>query len=368
MSKTAIITGCPGQDSYYLVNHLLAAGYKVIGTYRYSSTDFQRRFDGFQLDNPNFSTYCLDITDASGCNELVDKYKPDELYNLAAASHVGESFKNPRSVFSINCGAVINLLEAVRRFSPSTRFLHAGTSEQWGSNYSTDENGVKYQDEQTPFCGNSPYAVSKIAAFEMVRLYRNSYNLFTCSTLCHNHESPRRSENFVTRKITKYIARLYFTFVAVGFENLEFNEENIVCKKSGRTFPKLRLGNIEAVRDWSHAEDFMRGMHLVLSQDYPDDYVLSSGQGRSVRDFLEHAFGLVNIDNFTDFIFIDPEFYRPCEVEFLQGRSTKIREKLGWEPHYTFSELVSSMVKNDLQIASKEAKSMWDLHVEAGNG
>lgn len=342
----ALVSGAPGQDAAWMANFLLDKGYKVIVTYRYSSTDFKTRFKNYPLGHENFQAVCYDIIDPSSCTELINQYNPDEIYNLAAASHVGESFKNPSSVFDINTKAVINWLEAIRKTDPSIRFLQASTSEMWGSNYSTDKGGTKYQDENTPFCGNSPYAISKIAAHNMVKLYRDSYGLFCCSSICHNHESKFRGENFVTRKITKWVAQFYRWRESQG-QKVFTSGINKLGDEPGE-FPKLRLGNVDAVRDWSHAKDFVRGMWMMLQAEEADDYVMASGVGRSVRDFLKEAFKLIGVDNYEDYYVVDPQFYRPCEVEFLQGRATKIREKLGWEPQISFQDLAKEMVEYDI--------------------
>lgn len=341
--KTAIVTGCPGQVATHLVNHLLGLNYKVVGTYRYSSQSLQDRFKNYPLDDPNFLPVCVDIVDPSAVSTLVRTYQPDEIYNLAAAAHVGESFKNPSSVFDINTKAVINFLEALRD-NPATRFIQASTSEMWGSNYTIGEDGARFQDEQTPFNGNSPYAVAKIAAHNMVELYQRSYDLYCCSYIAHNHEGEYRGENYVTMKIIKWLVS-FKSWLKTRHDKLTFSKDHIHC--AGDAFPKLRLGNINAVRDWSYAGDFAEAAHLILQQDEPKTYVLASGRGRSVKDFLDAAFATAKITmlDITNFYVIDPAFYRPCEVEFLQGRSDLIRDELGWEPKTSFEELVERMYK-----------------------
>jgi GDPmannose 4,6-dehydratase len=347
--KTAIVTGCPGQDATLLVDFLLKKDYTVIGTYRYSSTPFDVRFKNYPTNNIHFSAVCCDIVDPSSCLELVNGYQPDEIYNLAAMSHVGESFKQPLTIFDINTKAVVNWLEVIKKVSPHTRLCQASTSEMWGSNFSTDNDNVSYQDESTPFEGNSPYAVSKIAAHNMVKLYRNSYDLFVCSSMCHNHESEFRGEQFVTRKITKWVGEFsrWCYEDAVDLDAIEHNENYLIYKDN--KFPKLRLGNINTVRDWSYAGDFIRAMWMMLQQDYPDDYVLASGKGHTVKDFLHRALSLVGVPDgdYTHYYVIDPKFYRPCEVEFLQGRAKKAKTKLGWYPKVSFDQLVKMMVDYD---------------------
>ena len=710
--KTAIVTGAPGQDAYYLSKLLLDKNYQVVCTYRYSSTAKEERFKEWdQVGHENFKTEVLDITDPTGCFTIVEKYKPNEIYNLAAASHVGESFKNPYSVFTVNTQGVVNLLEAIRQKSPSTRFLQCSTSEMWGSNYSTEARDLdlphehedkaefldyggmvevnKYQDENTPFSPNSPYAAAKLAAHNIVRIYRESYGLFACCSITHNHEcfyentpliikdrygwintvyirdlipnrkdishdssqlsksylgidltvwdgeswqklkfvsrkkinllnkedqkvcyngstrgiccttpnhnfivgnkkipvknltknetklnsggfpdlnnyteislsfakflgflvgdgyvndnaqirlanisekyrseffdcarksgyaksfkvidntsdstygtsqyidlkpcdsvksrylrdliyhkktkhkrvpeiilnsrkeireafldsyykcdglknydyrsyksnsplllqglilidpqrdrasvrtqlnngkfygkidypsknikdynlyhhemvdfdgndvnqhvydievesgkvmagigrlivgnSPMRGEAFVTRKITKWIAKFEKWKRDNGVYNIEphFTENKIVF--GNLEYSKLRLGNISAVRDWSHAADMVKGMHLIMQHNKPEDFVLASGIGHSVEDFLKEAFACVGITNYNDYWKVDPKFYRPCEVEYLQGRADKAKEILGWSQEIAFKQLVKRMIENDIQ-------------------
>lgn len=326
MKKTAIITGITGQDGSYLAQHLLQKEYTVVGLYRRSSTNnFERIND---IKDSNLILEEFDLTDPSGCSFIVDKYQPNELYNLAAQSHVGTSFKQPSTTFEIDTIGVINLLEAIRYRSPRTRFYQASTSEMFGSNYSIKD-GVKYQDENTPFLPQSPYAVAKLASHRMVQIYRDAYNLYACSGILFNHESPKRGENFVTRKITSYIGKLV---------------NNILPKNT-----KLKLGNIEASRDWGHAKDYVNAMFLMLQQDAPDDFVVSTGQTYTVKSFLEKCFNFVNL-NWQDYIEIDPDLYRPCEVEFLRGDSSKAKNKLNWNIQISFDDLVIDMLTNDINM------------------
>lgn len=346
MSKTrTLITGAPGQDATLLSQLLLERDHDVICTYRYSSVDFAYRFRHFPLDNSNLRLVCCDIASQSGCVELVEKYEPDWIINLAAQSHVAESFKNPELVFAVNLNPIIYFLEAIKRFNPSIRFLQASTSEMFGSNYSIID-GEKRQDELTPLSGNSPYAVSKIAAHNMVKLYREAYGLFACTAISHNHESNLRGENFVTRKITKWLCNYTRWCIDNGFGKPEgFSETDILFK--GATYPKLRLGNVKAVRDWSHAKDVVNAMTLIINADYPDDFVVCSEVGHSVEDFIQEAFRHVFIEDPLSYIYIDPAFYRPCDVPFLQGSSRKLREALGWRPQFSFRQLVRQMVMYD---------------------
>lgn len=324
MSKTALVTGVTGQDGSYLAELLLSRGYKVVGLYRRSSTSSFERIH--HIISADFILEEFDLTDPTDNSFIIDKYKPDELYNLAAQSHVGTSFKQPTTTFEIDTVGVINLLESIRRFSPNTRFYQASTSEMFGKNY-TLKDDIKYQNEETAFMPQSPYAVAKLASHRMIQIYREAYNLYSCSGILFNHESSRRGENFVTRKITSYIGRL-------------------VNNKINNT--KLKLGNLEAVRDWGHAKDYVYAMYLMLQQESADDFVISTGQTHTVKEFLDIAFGLVDL-KWQDYVEIDPELYRPCEVNFLKGDSTKARTKLGWIPTVSFNDLVTDMVNSDIK-------------------
>ena len=340
MTKTALITGITGQDGSYLAELLLEKNYTVVGLQRRSSTNTNSRIQHIlNLNNPNLIIEEFDLTDPSGAYHIVKKYQPDELYNLAAQSHVGTSFKQPTTTFEIDTIGVINLLESIRHFSPNTRFYQASTSEMFGSNFSTRTNPdgsiTKYQDENTPFLPNSPYAIAKLASHRLVQIYRSSYNLFSCSGILFNHESSRRGENFVTRKITKYIGQLS--------NNLLQNNQ------------KLHLGNIQARRDWGHAKDYVEAMYLMLQQDSPEDYVISTGQTHSVEEFLSIAFNMINL-NYQDYIVIDPEFYRPCEVDYLLGDSSKANQQLGWNNKVSFNQLVNDMVLYDIEYYKHEKK------------
>ena len=331
---TSMIFGCNGQDGSYLSEFLLKKDYKVIGIKRRSSTNTLSRLVNV-IDNPNFSVIEGDIVDPSSINSLIGEHQPDEIYNLAAQSHVHTSFLQPFYTFQVNALGPLHILEAVRNYSPQSKVYHASTSELWGSNYNTDKKGTKYQDENTSFSPNSPYAVAKLAAHESVRLYRDAYNIFACAGILHNHESSRRGEEFVTRKITQWIGQ----FVQGGIR------EGSLIKD--QTFPLLRLGNLDAVRDWSHAKDMVRGMWMMLQQDKPKDYVLCGGQGHSVRDFLNVAFAQIGVEDWSPYVVIDPKFFRPCEVEFLQGSYSLAKRELQWEPQISFEELVKEMVEFD---------------------
>lgn len=325
MNKTAIITGITGQDGSYLMSSLLSRGYNVIGLYRRNSTNNFWRIEK-HMKHPMLNLQEFDLTDYSSLHRIITQYLPDEFYNLAAQSHVGTSFDQPINTFNINTHGVVSILEIIRSVSPQTKFYQASTSEMFGSNYSSSTKKEKYQDESTDFSPQSPYAVSKVASHQMVKLYRESYGLYACSGILFNHESPKRGENFVTRKITKYLGRLI----------------------NGLTKDKLKLGNIYSYRDWGHAKDYVEAMRMMLNQEYPDDYVIATGSTHSVQEFLELAFNEIDL-NYKDYLEIDPSLYRPAEVDFLLGDCSKAKKKLGWSPSISFNKLVSEMVKSDIK-------------------
>ena len=333
MNKIAIVTGATGQDGSYLSELLLDKGYTVVGLRRRSSSEKGLERIEHLLNNDNFKLVEADITDSGCVNSLISEYMPHEVYNLAAQSHVGTSFKQPSYTSQVNLQGPINFLEAIRLLSPSTKFYQASTSEMFGKNYEVFAD-TKYQKETTPFVPQSPYAVAKLAAHEMVRIYRDSYELFACCGILFNHESERRGENFVTRKITKWIGE----FVASGQDE---------------DFPALRLGNLDAHRDWGHAQDYVDAMYLMLQQDEPEDYVIATSETHSVREFLMEAFNEIGITNFEPYVFIDPEYYRPCEVDWLLGHTGKARQQLGWRPKVSFQELVQRMVRSDIDATRK---------------
>lgn len=330
--KIALITGIVGQDSSYLTELLLSKDYKVIGLKRRSSTDNTERIRHL-FNNEDFKLVEADITDSSGINRIISETKPDEIYNLAAQSHVATSFDQPITTFAINTLGLLNILEAIRQFSPTSKLYHASTSEIFGSSPGP-------QNEETRFCPISPYAISKLASHELIKLYRDAYGLFCCSGVLFNHESKRRGENFVTRKITKYVADL------ISFMN---KNNEIIPTKNVHVKP-LFLGNLDAKRDWSHAADMTRGMYMILQQDKPDDFVLGSGVTRTVREFAIAAFQIAGLD-FDDYREIDPNLFRPAEVNFLQADCTKAKNILGWELQISFEELVKEMVMADVKIS-----------------
>jgi GDPmannose 4,6-dehydratase len=325
MKKIAAITGVTGQDGSYLADLLLEKGYKVIGLHRRSSTNTFDRIAHLG-NNKQFILEEFDLTDPSSVNDIIQEYKPQEAYNLAAQSHVGTSFKQPSTTLEIDTIGVVNILEAIRHYSPATKFYQASTSEMFGYNFSSTPDGIRYQDERTEMLPQSPYGIAKLASHNMIRIYRSAYNMFACSGILFNHESPRRGENFVTRKITKYIGRL--------------------IRKE--TSEKLKLGNLSAKRDWGHAKDYVKAMWMMLQNKEPMDFVISTGKTRSVQEFLDMAFEFAGL-NPDDHVEIDSDLFRPAEVEYLMGYSGLAEEYLGWKPEISFENLVRDMVNYDTQ-------------------
>jgi len=326
--KTAFITGVTGQDGSYLSEFLLDKGYKVYGLIRRSSVDTTERIRDF-MHHPKFELVEGDITDASCMNRLISGIQPDEVYNLAAMSHVGVSFDQPITTCQIDAVGPLNILEAIRQSSPQSRFYQASTSELFGDTTEAP------QTELTTMTPNSPYAVAKLYAHQLVGLYRRAYGIFACAGILFNHESERRGEAFVTRKITKYVASLQ-----------SWMDNNSGFPVKDVDVLPLALGNIEAKRDWSHALDMVRGMWLMMQTDEPGDYVLGSGEAHTVREFLEIAFRTIGLD-YKDYVVIDPKFYRPVDVNLLHADSTRAKEALGWEPTIGFGEMIDRMVQSD---------------------
>jgi GDPmannose 4,6-dehydratase len=365
----AIITGVNGQDGSYLAEFLLDKGYSVVGIIRRSSTDNKDRIKGI-IDHPHFKLVEGDITDSSNVNSWITEFSPDEFYNLAAQSHVGTSFKQPQLTWRVNAEGVVNILEAIKTIKPNTRLYQASTSEMFGRNYSVApprdqfEKEKKFQNEDTPFAPQSPYGVSKVAAHQSVQLYRQ-FGIFGCCGILFNHESPRRGEQFVTRKITKWIGEYIRwrdnVLKRIDYQNsikkyikeeelsdrLMYNDDYILLLD--QKFPKLRLGNLDAYRDWGHARDYVEAMWLMLQHDEPDDYVICTGESYRVKDFLISAFTYAGIIEYKEHYLIDPKFVRPAEVDYLRGDSSKARRKLGWMPKTPIQKLVQEMVDNDIE-------------------
>jgi GDPmannose 4,6-dehydratase len=346
---TAIIFGITGQDGSHLADLLLQKNYKVIGVKRRSSTNNNQRINHI-LSHPNFVVKEADITDYSSIISILkDNEHVDEVYNLAAQSHVGLSFSQPATTWDITGKGCLNILQAIVDLNMfGVRFYQASSSEMFGSSYNTDINGEKYQDENTKLMPNSPYAISKCAAHYSVRLYRDAYKLHASSGILFNHEGPRRGDNFVTQKIVKWISN----FVSWLNSNDQLSgkitttEDDIII--SNNRFPKLRLGNLNAFRDWGYAGDYVEAMWLMLQQENPDDYVICTGETHTIAEFLDIAFNYVGLTEWRQFVKIDSEFFRPSEVDFLRGKCDKAKEKLGWKPSYNLTMLISLMIDNAL--------------------
>lgn len=375
--KVAIVTGITGQDGSYLAEFLLDKGYEVIGVARRSSTDTHfHRIEGL-LSRDGFTVVQGDVTDQGCMFGLLAEHQPDEFYNLAAQSHVKTSFEQPVLTYRVNAEGVLNILEGIRTQSPHTRFYQASTSEMFGRSYTSeifvegftvqqhfnkDEYPIEqlkkdhgwdteaFQFEGTPFEPQSPYSVAKASAHYNVQLYRRAYGLHASCGILFNHESERRGELFVTRKITKWIGE----FKAWCGNRIVDNIDDDFIYIGSDKFPKLKLGTLDSKRDWGHAQDYVRAMWTIVQQDEPDDYVVSMMETHSVRDFLTEAFGHVDL-NYEPFVGQDPRFMRPAEVSYLLGNSRKFRETTGWEPEITFQQLVQRMVDHDIKEANKQA-------------
>ncbi|PIY70993.1 GDP-mannose 4,6-dehydratase [Candidatus Roizmanbacteria bacterium CG_4_10_14_0_8_um_filter_35_28] len=320
MSKSALITGILGQDGPYLADFLLRKGYKVYGLIRrYSNPNFSN-LDYLNVTN-KVDYVEGDMNDEASLLNLIRGLHPDEVYNLAAQSFVKASFEQAKLTTEVNSLGPLYLLNAIKFFSPTTKFYQASTSEMFGLQHT---NG--YQDEKTPFHPRSPYGVSKVYAYWITVNYRESYGLFTCNGILFNHESPIRGIQFVTRKITDGVAKIKLGLVK-----------------------ELRLGNLEAKRDWGFADDYVEAMYLMMQQKNPDDYVIGTGESHSVREFVEIAFKSIGIADWKKYVVIDPQFKRPAEVPNLKAKADKARKNLGWKPKVEFDELVEIMVKADLK-------------------
>jgi len=318
-NKTILLTGGNGQDGSFLTEKMLDAGHKVISIIRRSASEDKKLYNiEHLLDNPNLIIENGDLTDSASIFRIVAQHRPDEFYNLGAQSHVGASFTSPESTMQINATGVLNCLEAVRIFSPETKFYQASTSELYGDS--------KYapQNEETPFSPNSPYACAKLAGHNLVGNYRRAYGLFACSGILFNHESERRGEQFVTRKITKAAAR-----IKLGLQS------------------ELRLGNLDAKRDWGYAPEYVDGMVLMLQHSVPDDYVLATGETHTIRDFINYVGEFAGFD-LMKHVVVDDQYKRPSEVPLLLGDSSKARNVLGWKPQTNAKKLAEIMYNADL--------------------
>ncbi len=329
MKKKALITGITGQDGSYLTEFLLSKGYQVYGIIRRSSSFNTGRIDHIYQDphelRPRLKLVYGDLNDASSLNKILRDLTPDEIYNLGAQSHVRVSFDVPEYTGEVTGMGTVRLLEAIREVGIKPRFYQASSSELFGLAQEIP------QKETTPFYPRSPYACAKAYAYYMVRNYREAYGLFACNGILFNHESPRRGETFVTRKITRGATR-----IKVGLQD------------------KLYLGNLDAKRDWGYAPEYVEAMWLMLQQERPDDFVIATGESHSVKEFVEEAFQLLGL-NWEDHVEVDPGYFRPTEVDRLLGDFSKARKMLRWEPKVNFKQLVRIMVEADLELARKEA-------------
>jgi GDPmannose 4,6-dehydratase len=342
----AIIFGVTGQDGSYLSEFLLEKGYEVVGVQRRTSTNNTERLTS-SLSNDSFKLKEGDVTDFISVSGLINDNQPDEVYNLAAQSHVATSFNEPLHTWRVDAEGPFNILESVRRYAFNAKFYQASTSEMFGS--VVDPDG--YQRETTAFSPQSPYAIAKLAAHHKTRLSREAYGMYACSGILFNHESERRGEKFVSRKITKWVAEFnnWMKDENKPFDTVSDPNNIISVMHPDRHFPKLRLGNLDAARDWGYAPDYVKAMWMMLQQEKADDYVIATGTSRTVRDFVRIAFDFIGIKEWENLLVIDPEFYRPAEVEFLHGDYNKAKAEIGWSPEIPFNEMVRRMVEHDIK-------------------
>lgn len=325
--KKAFVTGLTGQDGYYLAKLLIENNYEVHGTMRRASNFNTHRIDELISKHKNSGTlniYYSDLLDSSSLTSLINSIEPDEIYNLAAQSHVAVSFKNPHYSTSTSTQGPVTLLECVKNSNKKIKYYQASSSEMYGGEKEEELN------EESKFSPKSPYAAGKLFAHNMSKIYRESYELFCSNGILFNHESPFRGETFVTRKITRAVGR-----IKLGLQT------------------KLILGNLDAKRDWGFAGDYVKAMWLILQHENPDDWVISTGETHSVREFTKKAFEAVSL-NWEDYVETDEKYYRPNEVNHLLGDSTKAKKLLGWYPETSFEELVNMMVQSDLELAQSE--------------
>jgi GDPmannose 4,6-dehydratase len=315
--KKAFITGINGQDGSYLAEYLLGLGYEVHGIVRRNSVseNQQNRFSDNVREKLKINYG--DLLDQGSLERLLGEIQPDEIYNLAAQSHVRVSYEIPQFTVQTNALGVLNILEAYRRACPTAKFYQASSSEMFGN--SVDEDG--FQRETTRMTPVSPYGCSKVFAYNIVKNYRNAYNLHACNGILFNHESPRRGSNFVTNKVVKTAVR-----IKLGLED------------------KLELGNMDSYRDWGHSKDYVRAMHLIINNELPEDFVVSTMQTYSVREMVKYVFGKLDLD-YNQYVSQNIKFLRPEELKYLKGDSTKIRTKLGWSPEYTFETMLDEMIE-----------------------
>ena len=319
MTKKALIIGISGQDGSYLSEYLLSLGYEVHGIVRRNSVA-ENQDD--RISHLDVTCHYGDLLDIPSLTRIISLVKPDEIYNLGAQSHVRISFDVPSFTIQTNALGVLNLLEICRAILPDVKFYQASSSEMFGN--SIDEDG--YQRKTTPMNPTSPYGCAKVMGYNLVRHYRAGYCMHTCNGILFNHESPRRGSNFVTNKIVKTAVEI---------------------KKGLKD--SLALGNLNASRDWGHSKDYVRAMHMILNNDEPGDWVVATGESRTIRDMCKTTFDYLGM-NYEDYVTVDKRFFRPQELNFLKGDSTEIREKLGWKPEYTFESMVEEMVDHWMEI------------------
>jgi GDPmannose 4,6-dehydratase len=341
MAKTALISGITGQDGSFLAEVLLEKGYEVYGIIRRSSSFNTDRIDHLYQDPHEKGTRLRlvygDLNDSSSLNTILRQVQPEEIYNLGAQSHVRVSFDIPEYTGEVTGLGTVRLLEAIRELGMKPKFYQASSSELYGKVFETP------QTETTPFYPRSPYACAKAYAYHITVNYRESYGLFACNGILFNHESERRGETFVSRKITRAATR-----IKLGLQN------------------KLYMGNLDARRDWGYARDYVEAMWMIMNAEEPDDYVVATGETHSVREFLEKTFSYLDLD-WEEYVEIDPRYFRPAEVDLLLGDAGKARRQLGWEPKVTFDGLVKLMTDYDLQLAKQEAEARELKHGSASN-
>lgn len=336
--KTALITGITGQDGSYLAELLLEKGYTVHGIIRRSSSFNTNRIDHLYSDPHNPAARLFlhygDLADSSNLNRLIEKTAPDEIYHLGAQSHVRVSFDTPEYTGDVTGLGTVRLLDAIRETGVSAKFYQASSSEMYGLVQEVP------QSEKTPFYPRSPYACAKVYSYWITVNYREAYNIFACNGILFNHESPRRGETFVTRKITRAVAR-----IKAGLQN------------------ELYLGNLDAKRDWGYAKEYVEAMWLMLQQETPDDYVIATGETHSVREFLEEAFSYAGLQ-WEKYVKIDPRYFRPSEVELLIGDASKAKKQLNWAPKVHFKDLVRIMVDADVEALQKKLSGKVEIESE----